>query len=299
MAALRDTVSQRKELLKETISNVLWVSLISALVVSGCVDLKAIRAFSEISSQAAGYTNFTNDYVRTIERQKTFQQEDQQGNLDTIIKEREAQRDVLLAIHKEISAYLTALAKLSSDNIISYDHSLDEVSRKMETIKDEDGEQFFKKEEVDAFGGLARLLAKVSTDSYREKELKEIIESSNKDFQVIIALLKRFMEIDYDGSLKNEKVAVKMYYKDLIENARLNPDQQAGIELLSTDRQNTIDRKRKAAESYVKILSKIGEGHQLLYDKRSQIESSRKLKVTIEGYEKEISGLFKAVKEMK
>ena len=285
--------------MKETISNVLWVSLISALVVSGCVDLKAIRAFSEISSQAAGYTNFTNDYVRTIERQKTYQQEDQQGNLDTIIKEREAQRDVLLAIHKEISAYMTALANLSSENVISYDHSLDEVSRKMETIKDEDGEQFFKKEEVDAFGGLARLLAKASADSYGQKELRKIVESSNKEFQVIIALLKRFMEIDYVESLKNEKAVVKMYYMDLIETSKLNSDQQAGIELLSGDRQNAIDRKRKAAESYVKILSKIGEGHQLLYDKRSQIESSKKLMVTIEGYGKDISALFKVVKEMK
>ncbi|MGD0627196.1 MAG: hypothetical protein ABSB32_21150 [Thermodesulfobacteriota bacterium] len=273
--------------------------LIFALGVSGCVDLKAIRAFSEISSQAAAYTTFTDDYVRSIERQKSYQPEDQQENLEPIIKEREAQRDVWLAIHKEISAYMTALAKLSSDHIISYDNSLGEMSRKMETIKDENGKQFFKKEEVDAFGGLARLLAKAATDSYREKELKEIIESSNKDFQVIIALLKRFMEMGYVESLKNEKVAVKKYYEDLIEAAKLNPDQQAAIEFLSIDRQGAIDKKRKAAESYVKILNKIGEGHQLLYDKRSQIESSKKLMVTMKVYEKDISALFGAVKKMK
>jgi hypothetical protein len=273
--------------------------LIFPLAVSGCVDLKAIRAFSEISSQSATYTTFTNDYVRSIERLKRYQQEDQQKNLDTIIKEREAQRPVLLAIHKEISAYMNALAKLSSDNIISYDNSLDEMSKKMETIKDENGKQLFKKDEVDAYGGLAKLLAKAATDSSRQKGLKKIIESSNKDFQIIIALLKKSIEIGYVQSLKDEKVAVNKYYENIMETAKLNPDQQAGIKLLSIEKQNAIDTKRKTAESYVKILNKIGEGHQLLYDKRSEIKSSKQLRVAMKVYEKDISTLYKAVKELK
>ncbi len=273
--------------------------LIFPLIVSGCVDLKAIRAFSEISSQSATYTNFTDDYVRSIERQKSYQQEDRQKNPDAIIKEREAQRLVFLAIHKEISAYMTTLASLSSNNVISYDHSLDEMAKKMEAIKGENEKNFFKKGEVDAFKSLARLLAKATTNSYRRKDLKQFIELSNKDFQIIIGLLKRFIEIDYIGSLESEKVAVKKYYEDFIKNAKLNPDQQIGIEFLSTDRQNAIETKRKGAESYEKILNKIGEGHQLLYDKRSEIESSKQLMVTMKVYEKDISALYKTLKELK
>lgn len=73
------------------------ILLFFALLLFGCVDLKAIRAFSGISSDAATYTTFTDDYVKSVERQKRYQSgEEQLNQLDKIMKEREAQRPALL-----------------------------------------------------------------------------------------------------------------------------------------------------------------------------------------------------------
>lgn len=275
--------------------------LLSSLVLSGCANLKSIRAFSEISSEATTYATFADDYIKTVERQKRYQDASQHSKLDEIIKEREAQQSVLLAVHKEVSDYISTLGELASDEIISYDKSLDEMSKKMEIIKDKDGKPVFEKAQIDAFGALSKLLAKAATDAYRQNKLQKIIESSNKDFQIIIAILKKYIEIGYIESLKNERGAVEKYYDTIIMTAKMNPPQDAAIELVMDkfiERKDAIDTKKKAAESYLKILNKIGEGHQLLYDKRNEI-SSEQLLSTIKGYGKDISNLYKSMKELK
>lgn len=196
---------------------------------------------------------------------------------------------------------MSALGELASDDIISYDKSLDGMSEKIGTIKDKDGNQVFKKDQIAAVGALSKLLFKAARDAYRQAQLKEIIESSNNDFQIVIAALKQYIAIGYIESLNNEKVAVDKYYTTVIETAKRNPPQQAAIELVLDkfiERKDAIDTKMKAAESYIKILNKIGEGHQFLYNKRADI-SSEQLLATINAYGKDISTLYNAVKELK
>jgi hypothetical protein len=273
----------------QRIIGLISVLLFLSLVLPGCADLKSIRAFSEISAESTTYTTFTDDYVKSVERQKRYQDESQAGKLDEIRKEREAQRPALLAMHKSVSTYMSALGELASDEIISYDKSLDDMSDKIGTIKDKHGNQVFKKEQIDALGALSKLLSKAATDAYRQNKLKEIIASSNKDFQIVITTLKQYIEIGYIGSLDNEKVAVEKYYNTVIATAKHNPPQQAAVELVLDkfiERKDAIDTKNKAAESYIKILNKISEGHQLLYDRRADI-SSEQLLATIKGYGKD------------
>ena len=80
--------------------------LLLSLVFSCCANLKSIRAFSEISSEATTYTTFADDYIKTVERQKRYQDASQHSKLDEIIKKREAQQPALLATHKEVSDYI-------------------------------------------------------------------------------------------------------------------------------------------------------------------------------------------------
>ncbi|MFH0771540.1 MAG: hypothetical protein V1933_02850 [Candidatus Omnitrophota bacterium] len=273
-----------------------------SLALCGCADLKSIRDFSDISSESAIYTAFAGDYVKSLERQKGYQScAEEKEKLDKIIERRKAQLSGLLAIHKEVSDYMSALGQLASDEIISYDKSLDEMHKKMEKIKDENGKPIFEKKDMDAFGALSKLLAKAATDAYRQNKLKEIIGLANNDFQELITALKKCVEGGYIESLKNEEEAVKKYYGKILKTAENNPPQDAAIELLRdrfVEKKDAVDAKINAAESYVKILDKIGKGHQLLYDDRNDI-SSRLLLSNIKGYSKDISNLYKSVKEIR
>lgn len=285
----------------QKITGSILLPLFLSLVLCGCANLKSIRAFSEISSESATYTAFTNDYVGSLERQKGYQNNiEEKEKLDNIIERRKAQLSGLLAIHKGVSDYMSALGELASDEVISYDKSLDLMSKEMEKIKDENGKPVFEKKEIDAFGALSKLLAKAATDAYRQNKLKEIIESANDDFQELITALTKCVEEGYVESLNNEKEAVKKYYEKILKTAENNPPQDAAIELLREryiEKKDAVEAKIAAAESYVKILNKIGEGHQLLYNDRDRI-SSKGLLLTIKGYSKDISSLYKSMKEL-
>lgn len=263
----------------------------------GCANLKAIRAFSAVSAESAAYSAFTEDYVNTIERQKRYQSEGQLARLEAIIKERNAQRPGLLAIHKELCDYMNALGHLAADELVVFDESLNELAKEIKGIKDQSGYPAFKKESVDAFGALSRLLAKAATDAYRQKKLKDIIGSSNKDFQIVIGTLGEFFEIGYLESLAAERVAVEKYYRTVISTAEHQPPQQAAVELVKEifyERKDAIDAKEKGAVTYLKILTKIAKGHQLLFDGRNKL-SSDQLLATVRSYGNDISNLYSAV----
>ncbi len=277
------------------------VLLTLALLLCGCANLKAIRDFSVISAESAAYTAFADDYVNSIERQKRYQSEGQHAFLDEIIKERNAQRPALLAIHKELCDYMNALGNLAADELVDYDSSLGDLAEEIKGIKDKNGNPAFKKEQIDAFGAVSKLLAKAATDAFRQKELKEIIELSNKDLQIVIDTLKQFIGTGYIESLNNEKVAIDKYYRTVISTAEHQPPQQAAIELVKDrfyKKRDAIETRKKAAESYIRILTKIANAHQLLYDKRNEFSSGR-LRAAINTYGSDISNLYNAVRALK
>jgi hypothetical protein len=290
-----------KNIIKKKRPFMYWISALLFLALSGCVDLKAIRSFSEISSESATYRSFTDDYVGSMKRQKNYQSENNRAKLDTIIKIRESQCTLVMELHKEVFSYMKVLGELSSDEIISYDKSFNAMVIARPAKQNENGGQYLKKEQIDAFNALAKLLAKATSDSYRKRKLKEIIASSNKDFMIVIGALKNFIESGYIESLTNERIATNNYYQTIINTAIENPPQHAAIAILKdmlNEKIDGIDEKKHAAELYVKILNTIGEGHQFLYDKRSIISSKQTL-FTIRRYGNDISTLYNTITKLK
>ena len=239
--------------------------------------------------------------IMLIQSNAKYQPQDSQKHLDTIIEKRKAQLPALLAVHKEISNYMSALGELANDDLVSYDESINSLSTNLGAMKNKDGNQVIKNEQIDAFVALGKILSKAATDAYRQKEITILIQSSNRDFQILINTLKEYIQIGYIESLINEEKAAEKYYQDVIRTAEHNPPQQAAIELVRDkliERADAIKAKKEAAESYLKILEKIAKGHQLLYDKSSDV-SSQKLLAAINGYRIDISNLYSAVNSLR
>ncbi len=280
-----------------------WMAIavaVSMLALSSCADLSAIKKFSKISSESAKYVTFADDYVATIERQKRFQPENNRKLLTEISNERESQKEGILAIHKAISKYMSTMGDLAADDIIVYDDSLDQLAKQLSAVKDTDGKKVISQEDVDAFNGIAKLLAKAATDSYRQRELKTLIEGANDDLQVLILSIEKFVDEGYVPPLNNEEVAMDKYYKEMFKIAEENPPQQASVELVRNlyyEKVDNIQRKKKSAKEYIELMTKIGKGHQLLYDKRNEI-TSKIILANITVYQKDISSAYKVVKEL-
>ncbi|MCR4289673.1 MAG: hypothetical protein NUV86_05365 [Candidatus Scalindua sp.] len=271
------------------------VSLAAAVLLSACADLKSIRKFADISADSAGYTSLSADYPKSIERQKRYQEEKYHAQLDKEFQRRKAQQPALLALHKGVEEYMSALGALASDELISYDKSVDSLAGEIKKAKLIDDTK------ADAFASLTKLIAKAATDSYRQRKLKQLIGDSNKDFQTVIGAMSDIVGQGFVSSLDNEEVAVDKYYKEIVTIADKAPPQQAAVELVKEKwrgKKDEVEAKKQACSIYVKTLKTIGQGHQLLFDNKDKL-STKQVLDSINSYGKEVSDLYKKIKDIK
>lgn len=273
----------------------------SLLFLCGCVNLQSIRAFSEISAESTNYTAIVQDYTKIPDRAIRYLEGNADGValLKNIAEDRKKQQMVLLTLHKTISQYMKALGELASDEVVP-DKPWEETKKDLIAINDGRKHHFIEDDEIAACVNLSKLVPKMLTDLYRQQKLKGIIFKTNKDFQVIITALEKFVEFVYIPSLENEKAYCGNYYSGIISAAREDPPQEAAIGLLREkqfDREDAVDAKVAAARLYLDILNKIGKGHQLLYDDVNSI-SSKQVLANIAKFGEDISAVYASLKNI-
>lgn len=267
------------------------VFLLAVLVLAqGCANLAAIREFATISSESVQYTKLVTDYAQSPIRQKRYQPPSQYELLDRIAADRAAQQDRLLLRQSLIEEYMYALGRLAADEAVAYNKELDALGNAVKEKK------FVDAKEADAFAMIAKVLVKGVTDHWRQKQLKELITTSNAPFQVVVGSLRVIIENGFGGDLLNEKAAIQNYYRTLVLESR----DKAGIAALEEWRDlrlAAIDARAKAIESYAQILRKIAEGHQKLYDARGDLSKELLLR-DMSRYSKDLQKLFNAIRNL-
>lgn len=264
--------------------------LVVLVLTQGCADLSAIREFANISSESAQYTKLVTDYVESPTRQKRYQPPSQHERLDRIAATRAAQQDRLLLRQSLIEEYMDTLGRLAADEAVTYDKELDALGNAVKEKK------LANAKEADAFSAVAKVLVKGVTDHWRQKQLKELIATSNEPFQVVVESLQVFVESGSGGDLLDEKAAIQSYY-DTLDRAS---NDKAGKEALKEWRDlhlAAIDARMKAIESYAQILRKIAEGHQKLYDGRDDFSKELLLR-DMRRYSKDLKRLFNEIRAL-
>jgi hypothetical protein len=117
----------------------------------GCVDLKAIQDFSNISAESTEYTVLVDNYVNFPNRQKRYQPQDHHPQLDTMAQERLARKTELLLRHHVIEEYMEALGGLAADEIVDQSEELSQLTT---TLQSQAGTS---PAETDAFGKIAEI----------------------------------------------------------------------------------------------------------------------------------------------
>jgi hypothetical protein len=264
------------------------------LLISGCADLASIKKFSAISADSAGYTSLVSDYPKSAQRLQRYEDSNVRAQLDPVIQKRNSQEQPLLALHHGVQDYMNALGSLASDDLISYDTSLDSVSDGLKQTG------ALTANEADAFGALMKLLAKAATDAYRQHQLKSIIQEANPHFQRIVAGMTNLVLGAFVSSLDNEKNGVSTYFKTVVTAADKQPPQGAAIELVNEVWQQRLDdiaTKRDACIAYAQTLDEIAKGHQALFDHANDLTSDQLLS-TMNLYATAVSQAFAAVNKL-
>lgn len=269
-----------------------WVVIVLTLTLGACANLKEIKEFAAISADSASYQGIAKDYVASIERQKAFEDQKSQPELDAILNARKAQLIDILDLQQTISTYMQALGDLASDEPINYDNSIQSFTNALSNSK------LLDQKDVTAVEEIGGLLLKAVTDGYRQRELRKLINDTNTPLQIVIKATQKILKA-FAKSLEIEKGSIERYYDNLIFRPG-SPSEPVAVALAKAKEADTIsvvDQKIKAVNNYDSILLKIAQAHQHLYDNQDNI-GKEQLAATIESYSKDIEKAYKALRDL-
>lgn len=215
----------------------LGLVLVSLLLQTSCVDLSAIRKFTEVSSEAGKhFPGLANDFYRSCMQQRYYQavaqnQFDAQAIesftralIDpddpeirpgpptiaiTKCQPFRADQENLIKANKVLVSYLQTMGELAADDLTSYDKSLDGLNKSFVSSK------FLNQDTANAVIKLAGVVINVVTEGYRRRQLAKVIGEYNRDVRTLAFGLGRAVNL-YLVQLNNERDQMRSYYKKSI-----------------------------------------------------------------------------------
>jgi hypothetical protein len=263
------------------------VLLYSALLLHGpgCADPSAVGRFASVGKAAdESFSSLAKDFTDSCLRGERYRLLGEwQSDIGTL--EAEAARSCkkharaakrVNGAHRVLIRYLSALGELAGGDLVSYDDSIGELAGSLEDA------DMLGDEGVDAVTKVCAVLMDAAAGKWRRRELGSAIERANADVRALAEALRGVVEEDYARILDDESEAARKFYLGkLREHGNEEPLASVLVYAKWEEEEAVIEGKRKAAEAYVKVLDKIIEGHQDLYDRRDKLDSKETRKLVL------------------
>jgi hypothetical protein len=256
---------------------------------TGCANLKAIREFADISAESVRYQGLVRDYVSSPERLAQYEP----GHCTSCARDsadRKKQEAALLLRQVVLQAYMDALGNLAADEVVDYSKEYGNLAAAAVNAK------FVGQQDAASLNAIASVITKATTDAWRQKKLRELIEDTNSSVQTVIQAMQQVMQA-FAKDVNNEETAATFYYRDLRKRSH-DPAGIAASEEWARLRRSEIDSRRQAIATYSTVLNKIGEGHQHLYDDRNNLASRANLE-QMQAYAQELKKAYKALQDLR
>ena len=254
----------------------------------GCVDLKAVQDFANISAESAEYTSLVDNYLDFPNRQKRYRPE-QHAHFDAMAQERMAQKTELLIRYEIIQEYMEALGELAADGIVDQTKEFSKLTTALQT------QASTSPNETAAAGKIAGFLTKAITEGWRQKQIQELIKKTNSPLQDHLTTLIGIVE-GYELSETIERDNIKRYYKTKILESK-DPAGIAALKEWQKIREGASADRTQTIQTYASLLKKIAEGHQKLYDNRKDLATAQLVK-QIKQSVKELKDLLNTIKKI-
>jgi len=250
---------------------VITASCILALAAS-CTDLTAVREWSKTSLEATQYNEIVTTYANTPERLKRY---DSHGSYENQIADRKNQAEALKKILSTVSDYMAALAALSADGLVDYGQDVDSLKTSIGKLDPK-----ISQTELGAVGTLAKDMLDAVAKEYQAKQVAKIVEEANGPLQLILrGELRKIVDQDFRRDLKSEKTWIDLFYNDLLrEEGRPSKAAKEALKEWKEVRLEENAKRMAAVDAYVKVLDKVAEGHQKLYDNRNKLDDKTLIK---------------------
>jgi hypothetical protein len=267
---------------------------------SGCVHLEAVRQFAKTSAATADYPQIVADYVRSPARQKRYQPDRADAELEQLSQRRAAQKPLLEGAQRVLVEYLSALGDLAADELPNVDSQIDGIGKALEKAKFiGEGDGQVGKETATAARAIAKILTRVVIDHGRQAQLSRVIRDADPHVQTVVQGLQGIVTTDFDASLRQESEAVTKPFDAVI--AAAGDDDPAELRtvarILRDERVEQLESRRAQGVAYAAVLHKIGQGHADLVASLGKLDAED-LKERLGAYSKDLRTLCKAFAQL-
>jgi len=239
------------------------------LIVSGCRNnLEAIEKFGLTSSQIkAASTEMADDIYQScmrtfwynLPRDPKFDFVSERQNCDRFgeARERVSKANFVLV------EYVESLGRLASNNTISFDSNLNALKDSIKVLAGNSPIPLqLNQEQFEAGSSIISSLAGIFTNSFRRKNLRQVIVCTDKPIQQYIPGLSLIAQEGYiNGSLEKEKLIVDSIFRDFLPDLRNNPGERAKKAEEYNQTIDALEKRKKAAQAYIELLSSTAATH--------------------------------------
>lgn len=289
------------------------------LLAEGCAqNLPAIREFSQATVVASSsFDTIADDIpkscIRRVDAEEGFKgarivvvddsvefSKEYKDKLSTCDALKESLNGIMAA-NGVLKGYAQAIGQLASDGAVTFTSEMGTLEASLRRINI-GGDRPFEGPKAKAVSELARFLSNAAVRGYRQKELKETIETANPYLENLIDGLIA-VSGDYQAVLRGEEQQVRNVQVNLViesekpENKGRIQEREMDERLFATRREmEIIESKRRAVEDYKTVLKKISETHGELYKNKDQLNSQALIPL-VEDYAKQLIPLINSIKE--
>ena len=193
-----------------------------------------------------------------------------------IFEDSAAQLDELNQI---VADYIQKLGELAEGEVTNYSNNLQQLESAIANLARSFQSStrpklaFLNENQINGAKSITDFLIETNNRDFQKEQLIEIISESDDDLQKIIDGLASIVQQDYISMLDSEEQQLNSYYQDPIlrELFRLRSTTERSqdnlpLTALLVDSQwraekSELDKRRKLADRYVKIITEIGEAH--------------------------------------
>lgn len=257
----------------------------------GCSNLQPVREFANASAELSGYTQLTNRFNTTYERERLYISGPVDVSAQANDKKRKEVYDDLLKIHGTATLYMQTLARLAGED--TYDLS-GEINGIAGGIKAHP-EFGISKTQVDAVANISNLISRWVTAGIQEKAVKEMVREGDASFQHLLDGMRNLVRL-YAKTNENEKRTVLGFFE--IELIYADTPKDKLLATLARIHEDSKRREYEQAQSFFlsaeQGIQKVSEGHTELLKHLDDL-SGDDLKASLKALTKDIKSATKNV----
>ena len=230
-----------------------FATVLSCLVLAGCVDLPAVRDYAAAASSLVSEKKLAQRFRDSNKRLEALKGPDDTDSPALGGRSRDDAYKDIAAIHDALGAYFAAASALAADGLVDLSAPTGQLTGAIKNVYPE-----FSDDDQRAFTSVVKLL-QIPLDMYRRDRLRDMLIGSDEEIGRLLAVLEQLTRV-YTRDLQLENDSITGWMK-----AKARGSGDAGIKFLVSqhiqEKTAPVREAREAIQTYQQALAQIQQRH--------------------------------------